>query len=976
MRLQPTHAWVLVLASLAPSAPGQGAPGRHWAFLPPERPPAPEVRDPRTRDGRPFEVRSPIDAFVAARLVAEGLRPSGEAAPEVLCRRLHLDLIGLPPSPGELDDFVRAYEQAGEAAYHALVERLLGSPHFGERWARWWLDAARYADSDGYEKDMPRRQWTWRDWVIGAFNRDLPYDQFIVEQVAGDLLPGATQAQRVATGFLRNSMVNEEGAIVAEQFRMEAMFDRMDCLGKAVLGLTLQCGQCHSHKYDPLTQEEYYRMLAFLNDTHEATSWVYGPEQLRQVERVRKAIAEEEARLLAWLGGREGEWRERVAAWGEIVRRSVVPWEVLEPKEHEWIGGLAHPERLKDGSVLTLGFRPTHGELYVVAETRRAGLTGLRLEALTHGDLPFGGPGRSSKGTFAVSEVELEARPLGSSGAWTKVPLANATADFAQPEGPIDPFFRKGADDKRVVGPASFLVDGKEETAWGSDRGPGRRHRDLHAVLQIAAKEPLGWPEGTELKVWLKFRHGGEDIHGRHSSFLGRLRLAVTAAPHPAADLAPRGVLEALRKERGARSAADEQAVLAAWRASLGAVEPRSSAPDASIPEAVRASNARIEELWREHPEGDVVLNLVERPPDLARETFVLERGSWQRPVRNVEPGVPAFLHALPSGAPPATRLAFARWLADRRSPTTARVAVNRLWQALFGQGLVETPEDFGLRAAEPSHPEILDWLAVDLMEPGAGGGRPWSLKGLLRRVVESSTYRQASRATSDLLERDPRNRLLGRGPRFRAEAEVVRDIALSASGLIAHGLGGPSVFPPVPESVLALSFLKVDFWQTATGPERYRRSLYVFRRRSLPDPMLSSFDAPNGELACVRRVRSNTPLAALATLNEPVFVEAARALALRILRESGSADPDRAAYGFRLCTGRRPRAEEVAEVLGLLEASRKRIADGWIAPKEIAFEDPGNLPELPRDVTPAQAAAWTIAARVLLNLDETVTKS
>jgi mono/diheme cytochrome c family protein len=916
----------------------QGAPyAKHWAFIPPARPPLPRVED------RAW-ARNDIDLFVLSRLEKAGLKPAPEAGGAALLRRLSLDLIGLPPAPAELDAFL---SDSSPGAYEREVERLLRSPHYGEKWARHWLDAARYADSDGYEKDLPRKQWAWRDWVIDAFNRDLPYDQFVIEQIAGDLLPEATQDQRVATGFLRNSMVNEEGAILAEQFRMEAMFDRMDCIGKSILGLTIQCAQCHSHKFDPLAQEEYYKLFAFLNDAYEARMWVYSPEQLKTIQGIQRESAELEATLKKDHPG----WEERLKAWENEAKKEEIAWEVLDPTDFGEAGGIIHPDKLKDGSILTLGFRPTSIDFYAVASTKLAGMTGLRIEALTHGDLPFGGPGRNDKGTFAISEVTVEASPLASPANRAGVKLKNATADFAQAEGSVEENFKKGADDKRLVGPAGFLIDGKEETAWGVDRGPGRRNQESKAVLQL---ENLSWPPGgAELKITLKFRHGGADIHGSQSNFLGRVRFSVTSAPNPTADPLPHAVREALHVPREERTASQEAAIFSYWRT--------------TVPE-LKETNDKIEALWARHPEGETLLCLSQRLPDHARETYLLTRGDWQKPARKIAAGVPAFLHSLPADAPP-NRLTFARWLVDRKSPTAARVIVNRVWQTYFGTGLVETAEDFGARASEPSHPELLDWLAVELMERG------FSFKELHRLICGSATYRQSSKVTPELLERDPRNRLLARGPRFRVEAEAVRDVALSISGLLNETIGGPSIFPPVPESLFALSFIKVDFWNTATAPDRYRRSLYVFRRRSLPDPVLSSFDAPNGDFACVRRLRSNTPLAALTSLNETVFVAAAQGLALRVLQKGGATDSERAAYAFRLCTSRKPKPAEVDEILGLLNSSMERVAAGWVPAKEVAFGASEKMPELPEGATPTQAAAWTIVARVLLNLDETVTK-
>lgn len=912
----------------------------HWAFASPHRPAVPEVADPGWS-------RNDVDRFVLAKLRAVGLSPSGEGEKHTLLRRVSLDLIGLPPSPQELGAFAK---DLSSDAFEKQVDRLLASPHFGEKWARHWLDVARYADSNGYEKDMPRKQWAWRDWVINAINADVPFDRFVIEQLAGDLLPNPTQAQRVATGFLRNGMVNEEGAIVAEQFRMEGLFDRMDAIGKGILGLTIQCAQCHTHKFDPITHDEYYGLMAFLNNDYEATTWVYSNEQLSTIGKIRSGTAAAEVKLK----NEHADWPQRLARWEEEAKNSELSWEPLSPAEMEWVGGLAHPERLPDNSVLTLGFRPSEGDLWVTADAKTLGVTGLRLEALTHGDLPFGGPGRSDQGTFAVSEVIVETKRAGVKDAkWEPVKLKDATADFAEAERPLAEFFRKGKDDKRTLGPASFLIDGKDETGWGADRGPGLRHQDLKAVVQFEKPPPAG-PDGTSYKVTLKFRHAGRDVHGRHSHFLGRFRLSLTTNPSPKADPLPRRVRDVLKLPVESRTAEQQAAVFSYWRTTVPEFKP---------------VNDAIAALWAQHPEGETILNLSQRRPEDARKTYLLDRGSWQKPTRLIEPGVPAFLHPMPDGATK-DRLGLAQWLVDPRSPTTARVAVNRMWQALFGTGLVETAEDFGVRASEPSHPQLLDWLAVEFMDRG------WSTKQLLRTIVTSATYRQNSRLTPELAERDPNNRLLARGARFRAEAEVVRDVALSASGLLHPRLGGPSFFPPVPESMFALSYLDVDFWKVAAAPERYRRSLYMFRRRSMPDPVLSSFDAPSADSACARRPRSNTPLAALTALNEPVMIEAARAMALRVLRDGGTTDLDRADYAFRLCTSRSPKPVETAEIVTLLESQRRRIAEGWLSPRELTTGDAAKMPEVPAGTTPTDAAAWTIVSRVLLNLDETMTKN
>ena len=912
---------------------------KHWSFIPPQRPATPPVVNTRwaTND---------IDTFIFARLDQEHLVPSSEASRATLLRRLSLDLIGLPPSHDEREAFMK---DSAPGAYERQVDRLLSSEQFGEKWARHWLDVARYADSDGYEKDLPRKQFHWRDWVINAINRDMPYDQFVIEQVAGDLLPNATQDQRVATGFLRNGMVNEEGAIIAEQFRMEGLIDRLDCLGKSVLGLTVQCAQCHTHKYDPITQTEYYRLFAFLNNDYEAMMWVYTDEQQAQIANIERDVHKLEEKLKV----EHPDWQQRFAAWQVEAKKSADAWTTLEPIAPDFIGGLAHPVALPDRSVITLGFRPEGGDLVLTSTSDKNHITALRLDALTHGDLPFGGPGRSLRGTFAVSEILVESQPLDKpDAAWEKVKFAEAIATFAQTEQPIGAPFRRSDKDNRVVGPAKFLVDGKDETAWGADRGPGLRHQDLAAQLRF--EKPLSYPNGARFKFTLKFQHGGPDAHGRTNNFLGRFRLSVSDKEQSPLPL-PCFVTETLNTPTEKRTKEQNERLFTYWRET-----------DPTFAEA----NTAIAKVWSAFPEGDTVLNLAARKPEHHRQTAILERGNWQQPTTGVTPGIPEALHPLPPDAEP-NRLTLARWLVDRRSPTTARVAVNRVWQAVFGIGIVETSEDFGVRASPPSHPELLDWLAVDFME------HDWSLKHLLRTIVTSTTYRQDSRVTDELRERDPKNQLLARGPRFRVDAEVARDTVLAASGLLNRKRGGPSFFPPVPDSLFATSYIPAaDFWSTAPAPERYRRSLYIFRRRSMPDPVLASFDAPNGDFACARRSRSNTPLAALTALNEAVFVDAARALALRMLQEAGSKDRERAEYAFQLCTNRSPTTAEVDEIMSLYRSQRQRVADGWISPRAIATGDFEKLPDLPKGVSPADAAAWTIVARVLLNLDETFTKS
>ena len=917
----------------------------HWAFVPPKQVELPNVESAVGKSDHP------IDRIVGARLEHEGMTPSATARPEILCRRIFLDLIGLPPTPNEVDRFVEAARKNLSSAVNTLLDRLMASPHFGEKWAMHWLDVARYSDSNGYEKDMPREQWPWRDWVVNAINDDLPYDRFLLEQFAGDLLPDATQDHVIATGFLRNSMINEEGAIVPEEFRMEAMFDRMDCMGKAVLGLTTQCAQCHDHKYDPITQKEYFGMFAFFNDTHERVGPIYSEDQLSKIEQINDAVQQINEHVKA----ARPNWRQEVAEWEAAQAPLHDHWQTIETYDETWVDGLNHPRSLADHSVVMLGHPSTEGNLYVRAQPDLKGVTGLRLEALTYGDLPRGGPGHNPTGSFVVSQLLAKAKPPGSDG-WIDLELKNATADFSRPEQAFAslPLAQVDEDNKQVVGPVKFLIDGEDDTAWYPNRGEGRRNTPSVAAVEFA--EPLDFPDGTEFRVNLLFRHYlGGDLRG--ILVLGRFRLALTKSPGPRATPFDHAATLALSKPAEMRTQGERRAIFTAWRKSI---------------EELEALEQEIDGLYAGFPDAPDIgrfFSLSQRPREHQRDTFVLDGGIWDQPLDKVGPHVPSVLHPLKeTGDPP--RLEFARWLVDRRSPLTARVQVNRVWQAMFGTGLVETSEDFGTRAPRPEYQELIDWLAVDFMN------HDWRLKNLLRTIVTSATYQQSSYAQPALYREDPNNSLLARGPRFRAEAEVVRDVALSISGLLHPTMGGQSIFPPVPQSVLRYNYSYPHYWKEPTGPERYRRALYVFRKRSMPDPVLSTFDAPNGDTACARRLRSNSPLAALAGLNEPIFVEAARAMALRVLEDGGATDPERADYAYRLCTSRCATTKEVAELLALLEGQRTRLAEGWLPINELATGDPAKRPILPPDTTPQDVAAWTLVSRVMLNLDETLCKN
>jgi hypothetical protein len=962
---------------------------QHWSFVAPKRPKLPTVKDQSW-------VRNPIDAFVLARLEHDGLQPSPEANRNTLLRRMSLDLIGLPPT---LDELAAFEHSAGQQSLQHEIDRLLASPHYGERWGRIWLDAARYADSDGFEKDKPRFVWMYRDWVINALNRDEPYNQFIIEQIAGDLLPHPTQDQQVATGFLRNSMINEEGGIDPEQFRMEAMYDRMDAIGKGILGLTIQCAQCHSHKYDPLTQTEYYQLFAFLNNCHEAQITVYTREQQDEWKSTEDLIRKIEDRLRA----AHPDWPERMAAWEQTVHGPLPEWTIVRT-QHIDSGGQKYYEQ-DDGSTLAAGYAPTTHTTEFRTEIKPAKIAAFRLELMNDKDLPHGGPGRSIFGTCALTEFKVEATPLDHSDQHIDLKFSKATADVNPPERELDKAFDDRKGNRRVTGPITYANDGDVKTAWGIDIGPGRSNVPRQAVFTL--DKPLDAPAGVRLTFKLFQNHGGWNSDDNQNNNIGRFRFAMTSAENAVADPIPVNVRAILNTPAAKRTAEQTAALFSYWRTTV---------PD------WQEENRRIEALWQSHPQGATQLALVER--ETPRKTHRLERGNFLAPAEEVTPGVPAFLQPLEtvvrasqvvrgspdpaqsttagllanaSGRPAVdrgarsgdprtsmgdprttsvrpTRLDFAHWLADRRSPTTARSIVNRIWQAYFGTGLVATAEDLGSQGEPPSHPELLDWLAVELMDHN------WSLKHIQRLIVDSATYRQSSHVTPQLLERDPANRLLARGPRYRVDAESVRDVALEGSGLLNPTVGGPSVFPPAPKFLFQPpASYGPKTWIVDTGPDRYRRALYTFRFRSVPYPMLQTFDAPIGEIACARRSRSNTPLQALTTLNEPLFVECARALALRLVKDGGSNDADRIAYAVRRCLSRDPKADEQKVLSSFLERQKQHFQQAGIDPWPLLAGDEKAKQkvssEMPAGTTANDLAAWTAVARVILNLDETITK-
>lgn len=711
--------WIAQGAKAPESEEPSRAESTHWAFVPPKR-----IEPPRLAGG---EGISPIDRFVRAPLVRDGIEPAPEADRATLIRRAGLDVIGLPPSPEEVEAFLA---DDRPDAYERLVDRLLASPHYGERWGRLWLDMARYADSNGYSIDAPREIWKYRDWVIDAFNRDLPFDQFTIDQLAGDLRPGATLEQRVATGFHRNTPINQEGGIDKEQFRIESVIDRANTTATVWMGLTVGCAQCHDHKYDPISQRDYYRLFAFFNSVDEPSIPVATPEEVARADEARRKIDE-------YLAGIERD-------------------EGLRSKQQAWETGLDTPGRQKQSQEVREAF-----------------------------DLPF------------------EKRPI---------------------------------ERNRVVF-AAFIDQ--------SDDQEVRKHREAVAALR------------------------------------------------------------------------------------------------------------------REIPKFATTMVVSERAKP--RETRLLVGGDFTRPGDLVSPGTPGVLtplHAGEEGHP--DRMDLAQWLVDPAHPLTARVAVNRIWQAYFGRGLVETDDDFGTQGAPPSHPELLDWLATELIARG------WSLKAIHRQILLSATYRQASAARPELAAIDPDNRRLARQSRLRLDAELIRDNALGASGLLNRAVGGPSVYPPQPDGVSNFGQIKRE-WKADEGPDRYRRGLYCYFWRATPHPLLVGFDAPDATRSCTRRGRSNTPLQALMLLNDKAFVECARGLAARVLREApGGDDGARLDRAFRIALARAPSPRERERLSAFLGQQRRGFAEAPADAERVAPAGEGPA---------AERASWAMLARVLMNLDEFITR-
>ncbi len=900
----------------------------HWSFQPVKRPEVPAVKDKRW-------ARNPIDNFVLARLEKEKIKPSPEADRINLIRRLSLDLLGLPPTPEEVKAFLKDKKPG---AYERLVDRLLASPHFGERWGRHWLDLARYADSDGYEKDSPRPYaYLYRDWVIEAINRDLPFDQFTIEQLAGDLLPNPTKDQKIATAFHRQTLINKEGGVDPEEFRDKAVMNRVDTTGTVWLGLTISCAQCHTHKYDPITQREYYQMFAFFNNSDEQDLPAAKPEEIAKFNTKKSEWDTEHAKLKKPYDDYVREkLPAKVARWSSSFSLSqpsdgsdddrlkpelqprLALWSVLKPEQVAAANGATLTAETNH-SIVASGTNPLTETYTVEIKPAPGDITGFRIEVLPD-DKGESGPGRVGSGNFVLNEFTVTIQST-DGAAPRAVALTNASSDFSQKEYDVG-----GA------------IDGKANTGWAVGGEAKKRH-----VAVFACATPLKLAADETLVFTLNQQFGNQHT-------IGRFRLSATATPSPfQATLVSDAVPAAWFTPAEKRTAEQKDTLADYYR-------------DEVDPGAKKLRKPIQEHAKKEpkYPETAAAI-LVER--EKPRATHVHVRGDFLRPGDAVQPGTLAVLNPFnPRNGKP-DRLDLARWLMDETNPLTGRVVVNQIWNNLFGRGLVATVNDFGTRGEKPSHPELLDWLATEFPRLA------WSRKALIKLIVTSATYRQSANYRRDLEARDPLNTLLARQNRLRLEAETVRDVHLAASGLLSDKIGGPSVRPPLPADIAALGYASSIKWEESKGEERYRRGMYIFFQRTVAYPMLVTFDVPDSNNTCTRRERSNTPLQALTLWNDPVFFDCARALSKRVAGErSVNARLKRA---FELCLARPPSRRELARLRQLYEDQQR-----------LTREHPDSAPAilgLDKKAEPladaVEQASLVAAARVIMNLDEFITR-
>jgi Protein of unknown function (DUF1553)/Protein of unknown function (DUF1549)/Concanavalin A-like lectin/glucanases superfamily/Planctomycete cytochrome C len=931
----------------------------HWAYTAPSRPDVPSVRQSDW-------VRTPIDQFILARLERENLQPSREADKTTLLRRLSYDLTGLPPTPAELDAFLA---DKSPDAYEKRVDALLASAHYGERMAMPWLDAARYADTHGYHIDSLRGMWPWRDWVINAFNRNLPFDQFVIEQVAGDLLPDATREQKIASGFNRNHMINFEGGAIAEEYQVEYVIDRVEATSSAFMGLTMGCARCHTHKFDPITHKEFYQFFAFFNSVPEqgldgrtgnAAPVLPLPSsaQQAQLDNLNAAIRTREAAIA------DEVVKPLQAEWERRMSETVTPIDGNGPAAHYEL----------DGSFSDISGRYQHGRTIAGEPTFDPGQIGRAATFDGDVEVSFGNVGAFDRTEPFTLAVWLRGRG--------NLPMAGFQK-FAGPEK------RQGfewmfddivlVDIQRWAARLNVTVVG--DTPASAIRLRTRERLTLGDWYHVAMSYD-GSGKAAGLRLYLNGKLLTPEIV--RDTLAGSTR---SAAPlrvgSPSLGPPFRGQLDDLRLYTRVLAPAEVEQLALHYRARavLSGVTGKRSRDEAAFlrdyflihaaPDTLRTANAELRTLRLERTElqKTIPTAMVMAEMKVPRDTFVLARGDYRNQTEKVQPGVPSMLPPLPEGAP-LNRLTLARWLVDPKHPLTARVAVNRFWQTYFGLGIVKTQEDFGVQGEAPVHPELLDWLATEFIRTG------WDTRAMQRLIVTSATYRQSSVVTPALHDRDPDNRLLARGPRGRLPAELVRDTALAASGLLNGEIGGPSVLPYQPkglweEMAFGEGFSAQSYVQSH-GRDLYRRGMYTFWKRTVPPASLATFDAPDREKCTARRALTNTPLQALVLMNDPAYVEAARAFAQRVIIEAGKNDSTRLNYAFRLATARKPTGRESGVLRRLLQQRLEGFRkDPRAAAKLIA------VGESTRDtrLDPVELAAWTTVTSAILNLDETITK-
>ncbi|MFK7768084.1 MAG: PSD1 and planctomycete cytochrome C domain-containing protein [Mariniblastus sp.] len=894
----------------------------HWSFVAPQPERKPTVAD----EAWP---KNYIDYFVLAKLEKENLSPSPAADKRNLIRRVALDVTGLPPTLKQVDQFLA---DDSTDAYEKMVDRFLDSPRYGEHMAKRWLDLARYADTSGYQYDKERTMWVWRDWVINAYNENKPFDQFTVEQLAGDLIPNATDQQILATGFNRNHPITIEGGVIDEEYRTEYVIDRLNTTTTVWLGLTVACARCHDHKFDPISQKEFYQLSAYFNQV--AERGLNGFEPMRQIasplaepptpELV--AQMDEIAEQIKSLSNPADD--QVVLEWAaKITATETKGWEVLDPFALKSTGG-SEMKKQPDSSVIVGGANPRKDIYEIEARSDLTGITAVRLQCLTDDSLPGGGPGRHSNSNFVLSEFELVAVSVSDPTKKQKVKFTKAMADYSQANYGIE---------KAIDGTVS------NNNGWAVD-GPSRKEK---ATAIFVADSKFGFADGTKLQF--RLRH--EASFATHG--IGRPRFSITQDPVEKIEIegTNAAVNVVLKKDATDRTVEDRVVLKEAFEVERATLRKRLEEKQKSLSPVNR------------FPKTMVMKDLAS-----PRKTHVLTRGQYDLKGDIVSPGTLAVLNPIPNDVPK-NRLGLAKWLVDPKNPLTARVAVNRHWQMLFGTGLVKSLEDFGTQGDLPSHPALLDSLATNFVSSG------WDVKRLLRTMLNSAAYRQSSKVNAKLLERDPDNRLLARGPRFRLDAEQARDQALAISGLLSPKIGGPSVYPYQPKGLWMELNNRPGYsreYVAGKGESLYRRSVYTFWKRTVLSPMLTTFDAPGREFCTVSRSRTNTPLQALLLLQGPQFVEAARQLAARMMVEGGEGVSERIGFGFQLATSRVPTKQETEILARLFEDRLSRFKS---APEAaIKMLSVGDSPRNTQ-LESVEHAAWMEVARLLLNLDETINR-